>query len=246
MESGERRITPEELKALNSDPEFRTAFESDPELNRLEQLKYDERAEFLLFAGILHYHFAIGKIPIGVLTPAKWSFLYFAENAYTRRNASAGIADMDLFLYILSHSLQNLTCALHEIPAKASGYTAASGLSPEEVHEGILRIIRGAFLPLEMLPQQPGKNDEDVRYDGEWLVRIASLAARESGCSIEYCKLTMSLGEICTIFVDHQRRNADPDYAIQIRRRSDMETSRKIMKRTRDLQIEFLSKKERT
>ena len=243
MESGERRITPEKLKALNSDPEFRAAFESDPELNRLEKRKYDERAEFLLLAGILHYRFAIGEIPLGALTPAKWSFLYFAENAYTRHNASAGTADMDLFLYILSHSLRALRCAPHEIPAKASGYTAASGLSPEKVHEGILGIIRGAFLPLEMLPRQQEENDGEIRYDGEWLVRIASLAARESGCSIEYCKFKMSLGEACSLFVDHQRRNSAPDYAMRIRRRSDAETSREILHRTRELQIEFLSRK---
>ena len=233
-------MTDAELRALQ-DPEFRKLFDTDPELNRLEGLQYDEAAEFLLLSCVLHYNLRIGEIPVHPLTAARWSLLWMLGNAYAR-NSAVKAADMDMFLYILSHDLRKLDCTPHEIPGAASGYLKASGLAPADVHTGIRQMIRTAFMPLEMLPAE-SEPDEPARFDAGWVVRVASLAARESGCSIEYCKFTMSLSEVCILFVDHCRRNASAEYAARIGRRPDDETGAKILQRTRELQQQYLNQK---
>lgn len=229
----------DDLRRLDC-PEFNALLASDPELNRLAALRYDEAAENLLLAQTLRFGLMFGELPVQPLTAARWSFLWMARNAYTTDGPPTD-ADRDIFLYVLTHDLHRIDCPFDALPGAASGYSRATGMRQEEVHRLIRGIIRAAFLPLGMLPHEAESSDP-LRYDTEWLVRISSLAARESGTSIDFCKFEMSLGEACALFVDHQRRNAEPDYARRIRRQSDGETTAQMMRRVRQLQEEFLRK----
>ena len=228
-------LNEEDLRELGS-PEFAALFADDPELNRLELLRYDESEELLLLSGAMHFEFQIGRVPVHPLTAATWSFLWMLGNAYAR-NTRVSETDKDVFLYLLSHDPRRLPCRIHEIPGAASGFGKASGLAPGDLHQGIIRMIRTAFRPLGMLPLT---ETEGGRYDTVWLAGIAALAARESNCTLEYCKFTMSLGEVCALYVDCYRRNT-PDKCIGYH--GNEEIDRKILQRTRELQQQFLNRK---
>lgn len=227
-----------ELLRLNADPEFLELFRTDPVLNELESRRIDESAEFLNLAGALGCSFRIGEVPVHPLTAARWSLLWALENAYPRGGAVTS-TDIEIFLYILAHDVRKLPCKLHEIPAAAAGYLTAAKISPIDAHDAIQGIIDAAFLPLRMVPD--GEEPTETRYDALWLARIAGIAARESGHTASYCKFEMSLGEVCDHYIVMLQRETPEDYSRLIRRHPDRETEEKILKRTLELQKQFLA-----
>ena len=232
--------TAEELRSLNADPEFQKLFREDPELNALECDRGDEAAELLLLSEVLGFGVRVGKLPTHPLTAARWSLLWTLDNAYTRVRPVT-VLDVEVFLYVLTRDVRRIDCSLHEIPVAASGYLAASGLNALDAHDAITRIIDAAFLPLRMVPDE--QSSEERRYDALWLARIAGVAARESGMTLDYCKFEMSLGEVTCLFIAMLQRETPEEYARRIRRRPDLETEAKILKRTLELQNEYLAKK---
>ena len=231
-------MTPAELAG---DPEWQRLFATDPVLNALEAEQYDEESDRLLLAGALHFPLMIGHLPIRPLTPARWALLWMLGNGYARYHDTVTAEDMEQMLFILTHDLRRLTVTLDALASAGAGWGVECGLEIEDLHAALKQLIRAAFSPLAALPEDP--DAEPARYDGQWLCRIASLAARESGLDLEYCKFEMSLGEVCAIYVDAARRNSAPDYAARIRRRPPAEVEAAIMRRTRELQKEFLAKR---
>jgi len=230
-------VTPAELAAA---PEWRRIFETDPVLNALEAARYDEATDRMLLAGIFHWPLRVGKLPVYPLTPARWSLLWLLGNGYTRAGASITAADMEQFLFVLTHDLRKLDVDFDDLAALGAGWGPETDLAPKDLHTAIDSIIRTAFSPLAMLPPEaPG--EEAVRYDGDWLVGTAALAARESGETLDFCKFEMSLGEVHALMVDCARRTAAPDYANRIRRQPPAEAEAAIIRRVRELQKEYIA-----
>lgn len=233
-----KQINADDLLLLAADPEFQRIVATDPELERLETLKYDEPAEFLLLMGIFNFRLAIGKLPaVCPLTPARWSLLWAIRNTYVT-GGLATESDMDVFLYILTHDTRDLGCTPDKLAETATGYSRATGLSSKEVHAELREMIDSAFLPLRMLPKSGGQQ-EKPRYDAEWLTRITGCAARETNETATHCMFTMSLGAACCHYVNFLRRESSDGF---IARCPPKEAVALQIRRLRELQVEYLKK----
>lgn len=233
------RRTPSELRRLAT-PEFSRILETDPELIRLDGLKYDKMTETRVLLEILGGNYYVGLLPVRSLTAAKWAFLWMLENHYATGGAIRTI-DLDVALYVLSvPDLRKVSCGLADLPAAASGYATATGLSPEEVCRGVYSMIRTAFHPLAMLPPSAAADDDEaVLYDGVWVTRVAGIAARESGMPFDRCLHEMSLSCVCCLYVNWLRRESlKPG---EIRHRPDVEIEERITQRVGKLADEFLA-----
>ena len=235
-------FTPEECRIL-AGKVFNALLAGDPEIRRLESMKYDKALESRVLMEIMgmvgSYH--IGKLPCLPLTAAKWAFLWMLDSPFAV-GGSAGPAEVDLVLYVLSEpDLRKIPCGVHELPAVASGYAFATGLRTEDIFSEIRGIIHTAFQPLEMLPRSDGSGEPE-RFDGVWAAHVAGVAARESGMPFDYCLHQMSLSAVCAFFVNWRKREGgDSD---QIRRRPSEEIEERISARINALAKEFLKKKE--
>lgn len=235
-------FTPEEYRIL-AGKDFNDLLAKDPEIKRLESLKYDKALDSRVLLEVMgmvgSYH--IGKLPCLPLTAAKWAALWMVDSPFVTGGA-AGPAELDLLLYILSEpDLRKIPFGVHELPAVASGYAAATGLRTEDIFAEIRGIIHTAFQPLEMLPKSSG-NGEPEQFDAVWVTQVAGLAARESGMPFDYCLHQMSLSAVCAFFVNWRKREGSDSE--QIRRRPSEEIEEQISARIDVLSKEFLKKKE--
>lgn len=236
------RYTAAELQRL-AGAEFNRILADDQELKQLESLKYDKSAETRLLLEVMGLGgFHIGKLPVRPLTAAKWAFLWMLDNRYATGGAIRTI-DLDVALYIFSlfdlRDLREAGGALWEIPGKAAGYSDATGLTFQEMHREVAAWRDAAFRPLELMPPA-GVSDEPPRYDAQWLTRICSIAARETGESLEKVMYEMSLSTICCVYVNYaQRESAEPH---QFRRRPDAELEAQMSARIDLLAREFLNR----
>lgn len=234
------RYTAAELQRL-AGAEFNRILTGDQELKQLESLKYDKMAETRVLLEILGGNYCIGLLPVRPLTAAKWAFLWMLENHYATGGAIRTI-DLDVALYVLSvPDLRKVSCGLADLPAAASGYATATGLSPEEVCRGVHSMIRTAFHPLAMLPPSATADDDEAAlYDGLWVTRVAGIAARESGMPFDRCLHEMSLSCVCCLYINWLRRESlKPG---EIRRRPDAEIEERITRRVGKLADEFLAR----
>jgi len=232
--------TVEELRRL-SGTEFNRILAHDPELKRLNGLKYDKAAETRLLLEVLGMgDFRIGRLPVRPLTAAKWAFLWMLDNRYAV-GGTIRVIDLDVALYIFSlfdlRDLRKAGGALWEIPGKAAGYSDATGLTFQEMHREVAAWRDAAFQPLELMPPA-GVSDDPPRYDAQWLTRICSVAARETGEPLEKVMYEISLSTICCVYVNFARReSAEPH---QFRRRPDAGLEAQISARIDQLADEFL------
>lgn len=231
--------TPEDFRLL-AGREFSELLGSDPELKRLDALKYDKAAETRVLLEVLGASRCyIGELPVMPLTAARWAFLWMLECPFVT-GGTLDAAQLDATLYVMSlPDLRKVTCGLSELPGAASGYAAATGASPEEICEGVRAMIHTAFLPLSMLPPgDGGADDEASRFDGLWATRIAGIAVRESGTPFEVCLHEMSLSCACCLYVNWLRRESLKPQ--EIRRRPNAEIEELIDRRVEELADEFL------
>ena len=225
------------MEPPEADPRFLDILKGDPELLRLERLQQDASGGYLVLSQVMHYQTKIGRLPVGALTPARWSLLWTAGNAFTRDSDPKAV-DADVFLYVLAHDIRRLHCPLAMLPAMASGYSRATHMQPEQVRQAIRILIQTAFAPLRQLPASPEDQDQ-VCFDAQWLVDISSTAARESGLGLEYCKFDMSMAESALLYVHQLKRTSSPDYARRIRRTAPPEIDRAFVLSVRELRKQY-------
>ena len=233
------QFSPEEYRLL-AGRRFNEILAADEEMKSLQAQQYDRSAETRVLLEVLGVtHYSIGGLPVRPLTAARWAFLWMLESPFiTGENPSD--AQTDAALYVLSlPDLRKMSCGLSDIPAGASGYSAATGLSMEEIREAVGTIIHTAFLPLSLLPPSGSTDHEEARFDGLWVTRIAGIAARESGMSFDACLHEMSLSCACCLYVNWlQRESPDPK---EIRRRPNADIEIQIERRFKELANEFLA-----
>ena len=165
--------TPDEL-ALLAGAEFNRILAEDPLLTELESRKYDKSMDSHVLLEIMGVGiFRIGDLPVRPLTAAKWAFLWMLRSPFVC-NGKATVQDLDVLLYILScPDLRTQNTALTDIPAAASGYSAAPAQTIADTVQDAQTFIRAAFYPLSLLPPAGQVSDGDPAYDGVWATRIA-------------------------------------------------------------------------
>ncbi len=219
--------------------EFNRILADDAELGRLERLKYDRPAEARLLLEVLGLgDFRIGELPVRPLTPAKWAFLWMLENPL----AVGGLwseCDLSNALFVISlPDLRKLDAALWEIPALAAGYSQATGLAPDETLAELAAWKDAAFRPLELIPPMDVSTGKEVRYDAQWLTRIASVAARETGEAFDHVLFDRTLSFACSCYVNFLMRESVRPW--EFTRRPDAELTGKIEQRINKLAEEYL------
>jgi hypothetical protein len=233
--------TAEELRRLAT-PEFNALLAADPELKRLDALKYDKTVDVKVLLEVLNLgSWRIGDLPVMPLTAAKWAFLWALDNPLVS-GGDMSETDFDVALYILScPDLRGIPCGLAGIPGEAAGYARATGLSADRLATELRSVVRAAFRPLEMLPPPDSSDDEPPRYDGVWLATIAGVAAREAATSVLVCMHRMSLAAVCAYFVSNRRRESQEGAKYRYRPSAAVMTA--IDDRIDALEEEFLKQK---
>ena len=226
--------------------EFSDILAADPELKRLEGLKYDRKSEFapLLDAIGLRSGWQIGSLPVKPLSAAKWGFLWGIGNPLVAGDLPEGTvpaaADADIFLFVLAEpDLRKMGISFSELPAAASGYAEATGLSPEDVVREIHQVKQSAFHAFEMLPETSGRG-EPVHFDADWLTLLTGVAARETMMPVEEVLHDMPLSTVLYHYIQFRRR--EDLRGGQIKRRPNAEIQKQISKRIDELSESFLGK----
>ena len=232
-------FSPDEMRLL-AGKEFNALLAADPELIRLNGLRHDKTRDAHALLEVLGLgDWRIGALPVRPLTAAKWAFLAMLESPFVT-GGPVGPADVDVMLYILSvPDLRDVPCALHEIPAAASGFRLAPGLADREVRSEIGGMIGTAFRPLGMLTADAQSGTP--RYDAVWLTGICGIAARESGMPLDACMHRLSLSACCALFVAWRRR--EEPHAVRTDYRTPAEAAEMIDARMDQLAEEFLRTK---
>lgn len=231
--------TPDEL-ALLAGAEFNRILAEDPVLAELEARKYDQSMDSHALLEIMGVGtFRIGKLPVRPMTAAKWAFLWMLRSPFVCHQGKAAVQDLDVLLYILAcPDLRTQNIALSDIPAAASGYSAAPAQTIAETVQDAQMLIRSAFYPLSLLPPAAHISDGDPVYDGVWVTRIAGIAARESGHAYMYCLHEMSLSACCAFYANWRAR----EDGTELRRHNSAETEAAIRERIEELTLQFLKK----
>ncbi len=231
--------TGDELRRLAT-PEFSRLLNADPELCRLQELKYERSAECALLLEVLSFgELRIGRLPVLPLTAAKWSLFWLLESPFVFGGKPTE-TDCSVALYILhAKDISSIPGALHEIPALASGFIRKTGADVQRVAAEI-RLRRDiAFRPLALLPPEKNSSGEAIRFDTFWLTRIAGITAKEANVTLTEAMHRLPLAILCSCFVNYLLRTS-PD-ADQIRRRPNAELAQKISARIARLEENFLS-----
>ncbi len=226
--------------------EFSAVLSADSELKRLEGLKYDRKSEFapLLDAIGLRSGWKIGALPVKPLTAAKWGFLWGIGNPLVAGDLPEGMAanavDADIFLFVLAApDLRKLGISFSGLPAAASGYAEATGLSPENVVREIHQVKQSAFHAFEMLPETSGRG-EPVHYDADWLTLLTGIVARETLTPVEEVMHEMPLSTVLYHYIQYRRR--EDLRGGDIKRRPSEDIQKLISKRIDELSENFLGK----
>lgn len=230
----------EQLRRLAT-PEFSRLLASDPELQRLNALKYDRRTDcrLLLEAIAPERESRIGRLSVRPLTAAKWSLLWLLESPFVSGEEPAE-SDCDIALYLLCRKhVEKISVALCQIPVLASGYLARTAWPTARVVMEVRRQCETAFRPLALLPHRDGTARQGkFRFDAVWLNRVAGIAAGEANTSLFEAMHVLPLSVVCCCYVNYlQRVNCN---TLQLHFRPDAELSERISARIATLETEFL------
>lgn len=231
-------LTTKQRIFLSQSQDFQDLLNTDPYLNELNRSKYDHAADFFALMELLRGPFRIGNMPIQPLTPAVWAFLWGIGNRYTTGSLEVTESDTDVFLYLLANGVRNLGCDIDELPAIASGFCPSMGLDYQTAVSELNQTIHAAFRPLEMLPKTKGSSSDQVCYDADWVVRLCSVAARESNEKAADIMFNMPLSTCFHYYVNAMRQN---DTEGLIRKRTSGEIAREIVQYVDRLGEKFIA-----
>lgn len=233
-------LSAEQMKRLAVSAEFQKILSADPRLEALEAQKYAPAREYRALAEVFSFRTSFHRLQIPPLTPALWSYLWATGNNYAHDIAAASALDADIVLALLISGIRGESRSPAQIAASAAGFCTTWKLDYGEVHDFICDMISRAFQPLEMLPSSGAADSSNV-FDADWLTRICSIVARETGEKVSDIMFDMSLHACCCYFIQAMRRH---DVKHLIRRKTDGEICREIYNRTMELAEEFLESRE--
>lgn len=234
-------LTNEQKIFLASSPEFDEVLQKDPVLAALDACKIDYDREKDLLHDVFRGTWTIAGVPVAPITPAIWSVLWVMKSPFVRRKAAAvRVIDVAVFLYLLEHGVNDLDFSTIEEKAKEEGGAYGLPEDAEAVAEEITEFIELAHAPLKMLPDTPEvSGDDDPVYDSDWLLSVASVAAREAGMKLEEAMFDLPLSVVYGLLVIRARK-ATPDK--HYGKRSPEWVSKKELERVNELSEEFVAR----
>lgn len=229
------------LASLPANAEFQSILNNDKVLYELESRRHDQKIEFFSLMDVLRSTFEIGPIKVQPVTPAIWAFLWATGNQYTRKMKEISDIDTDIFLYVLSKGISSLNCGPAELVSIASGFCPANRIEYHEAKSELLYMVTLALRPLEMIPVSY-VSSEEPEYDADWLTKICSIVAMQTGEKASEIMFNMSLGTCYYYYIQYRRQNDKDGHFI--RKSTPDEIAKAIYERTIELGEEFLKEKE--
>lgn len=231
-------LTPEQQLFLASSPEFDAVLQDDPELKDLDACRIDYEREKDLLLDAFSGTWSIAGVPVRPITPAIWSVLWVMKSPFVKKNATVHVGDIAVFLYLLAHGVNGLDFDTLEEQAKEEGREWGLPEDADEILNELLDLVEIALAPLSMLPQTTTSSD-DVVYDSDWLLSVCSVAARESGVTIQNVMADMPLSVVHGLLVVRARK-AQPDKHYM--KHSPDWVSKRELERVNALSEEFVKK----
>lgn len=225
------KVSKLELQTLMNSDEFSRVLDNDPVLNELEaELEHanDELLQFVQLTGNCIY---IDGVRLRPLTPALWTMLYLMKCNFMTGVHEVGHDDIDLMLYALSHNILTAGGDFADIRKKAAEFGKRHIRDYDETGTDLAEVILNAFYPLTLLKAQGASGSKFEKYDCDWLVTLAAIAAKYSGRTIEYCMKEMPLALCWSLYVQHRREVTGEAYS----RRTSVEIGKAQFERTFEL-----------
>lgn len=232
-------LTDEQKLFLASSPEFDEVLQKDPVLADLDACRIDYERERDLLHEVFHGTWTVaGGVPVAPITPAVWAVLWAMKSPFvTRGKTAVRVIDVAVFLYLLAHGVSSLNFSTLEEDAKKEG--AAYGLpeDAEAVAGELADLVEVALAPLRMLPEGRDVYDDEVVFDSDWLLSVCSVAARESGITLEKAMTDLPLSVVFGLLVVRARKSTpDKHYS----KRSPEWVSKKELERVNELSEDFV------
>ena len=233
-------LTNEQKLFLASSPEFDEVLQKDPVLVTLDACKIDyDREKDLLFDVFRGTWTIAGSIPVAPITPAVWSVLWVMKSPFVKRKTAVRVIDVAVFLYLLEHGVNGLDFSTLEEDAKKAGASYGLPEDADAIAEELAEMIETACAPLKMLPDTTDTSGEDPVYDSDWLLSVASVAAREAGITLQEAMFDTPLSVVYGLLVIRARK-ATPDK--HYGKRSPEWVSKKELERVNELSEEFVAR----
>lgn len=195
-----------ELHRFMISPEFQEAFRADPVMDALDAQLEDKGQELLQLQAILDPSSCRITIPeqnrffpVQFLTPLMWAKLYSFGNRYCTNAEEAGEEDTDIFFYAIHKGVAEMG---GDLPEKARGFCALSGVHWTRMRQEIFALIYQAFFPLRYLPGAlEGSPGIAPRFNSRWLLTACSHASRLAGIPLHAVMGEMALSEVIFLSV---------------------------------------------
>lgn len=227
-------VTKKELYALMATEEFSKILDADPVLDEFEKELENSNDELLQFVQLTGNDIYIDNVKIKPLTAAMWTLLFLNGNRFVIHGEEPEIEDIEFFFYVLGGNAIGVGENFDKMKEKARKFGRKHIRDYFETGADLAEIAYSAFYPLTLLPSADG-GSKFVKYDCDWLVRIATAAAKQSNQTVEYCMNEMPLALASALYVQHMRDLTGEAY----QRRTSAEIGKLQMERCHELGRQF-------
>lgn len=223
------------------DDEFEKILNDDEVLDALEKKKYSRQDEYFQFISNCNGNLFVSGMLVQPITLSVWCLLWILENAFVTHARSIENEDIDLFMYILTKGIKNISSSLSQLYIDSKDFCKKHNLDYEETKYDIFGLIQIAFKPLEMLPSFDNLKDEkgEVSFDVDWMMRLANIVSKQTSYSLDLIINNLSLNTVYYFYINHLR---ETDIKNLIKKRSSGEINEAIFKRTYELAEEYYKK----
>lgn len=227
-------LTPEQNLFLASSKAFQDILNDDPVLMELDAARIDMEAEKLMLFEALGATERICGIEVQPITPAVWSVLWTLKSPLCSRSMEGATAlDAAIALWLLTHPLNDF--AYDSIEEDAARYSETIAAEWSDIWMELISMVNLAFSPLKMLPQTGGNSE--MIFDADWMLSLCSIAARESGVSLQFAANNYPLSMVHGLAVICARK-ANPGSCYQ--KHMPEYVGKKTLERIDELTAEFL------
>lgn len=213
----------EGIKGLTKDKIFQDRFGHDPQLDELDDEKFNAAESLRDLLTTLNFKFKYKGKSFNNLTPLTWCYLWCIESPFVKETSKqATVADLNLFFYTLENGVHD--DGIVENAAKAIGWCKNHNLTEEEAVDAINKLIIASFAPLKMFPATNTKTigKQMSLFDADWITGLVSKVHSVTGYSPDYIMNEMSMTAACYYYIQYCRMQG----VQQIERRPDEEILR--------------------
>lgn len=228
-------LTPEQNIFLASSEAFQALLNDDPVLTELEASSIDLEKEKLILFEALGGTERICGMDVQPFTPAVFSVLWTLKSPLCSNGREASALDAAIALWLLTHPLNQLDYST--IEQDAAEYAKSITADWNDVWMELVSMVSTAFSPLKMLPEAPADSSEPPVFDVDWLLSVCSVAARESGETLQHVAVNFPLSMVHGLMVICARK-ANPGACY--RKHTPEFVGKRMMERVAELSEQFL------